>query len=215
MTEAEYFGDWYPLIDKQSLNRVLNRLITETDFTPPHEDVFKVFTKCSFSNLKAVFLGMDPYPQKGVATGVAFANKKDVPLTEMSPSLKVIFNSVGAYYSDVPDGTLDCTLDLWSRQGILLLNSALTTKIDSPGSHALLWRRFIASLLSNISKNKPDTVFVLFGQQAQSFSSYISNSPCIRCVHPSYCARKGILLPDIFSEIDALLAKSDTYIYWM
>jgi uracil DNA glycosylase len=64
MSEKEFFGDWFPLINLNTLTRVLNRLGNERDFTPKHEDVFKVFTKCDYNNLKVVFLGMDPYPQK-------------------------------------------------------------------------------------------------------------------------------------------------------
>lgn len=214
MSEKEYFGDWFPLININTLNRVLERLINERDLTPKHEDVFKVFTKCSFKDLKVVFLGMDPYPQKGVATGVAFANHKGTKSEDFSPSLKVIYNSLINYCNDLP-GEFDCTLESWSSQGVLLLNSSLTTIINSTGSHFLVWRNFMCELLENIAKQKPDTLFVLFGKQAQSFIPFIRNCEYIECVHPSYCARNNIPLPDVFSKIDEKLKNRNISIEWI
>ena len=35
-----------------------------------------------------------PYSQKGVATGILFGNKKETPINNISPSLRVIMNAV-------------------------------------------------------------------------------------------------------------------------
>ena len=214
MSEQEYFGDWFPLINLNYLNGVLERLGNERNFTPKHEDVFKVFTKCSFENLKVVMLGMDPYPQKGVATGIAFANKEGTPCDKYSPSLKVLYDSLIEYSQDLPKG-FDCTLESWCTQGVLPLNSALTTLINNPGSHYLIWYPFISSLLENISKLKPNTVFVLFGKQAKSFIPHLKDCNYIECVHPSYCARNNLILPDVFSKIDEELNLSNISIEWI
>ena len=214
MSEKEYFGDWFPLINTNLLSRVLERLLNERNLTPKHEDVFKVFTKCDFNNLKVVMLGMDPYPQKGVATGIAFANKEGTPIGKYSPSLKVLYDSLIEYSQDLPND-FDCTLESWCNQGVLLLNSALTTLINQPGSHYLIWHTFISNLLENISKFKPDTLFVLFGKQAQSFIPYLNECSYIECVHPSYCARNNLILPDVFSKIDDYLNSNNIYIEWI
>ena len=214
MSEQEYFGDWFPLIDLNSLNRVLERLGNESNFTPKHEDVFKVFTKCSFDNLKVVMLGMDPYPQKGIATGIAFANAEGTSSDKYSPSLKVLYDSLLEYSQDLPKG-FDCTLESWCTQGVLPINSALTTIINKPGSHYLIWHTFISTLLWNISKLKPNTLFVLFGKQAQSFIPYLNECNYIESVHPSYCARNNLILPDVFSKIDEYLNEMNTQIEWI
>lgn len=214
MSEKEFFGDWFPLINFNSLSKVLNRLTNERNFTPKHEDVFKAFTKCSLSDLKVVFLGMDPYPQKGVATGIAFGNKKGTPYDRYSPSLKIIYESLLEYSQDLPYG-FDCTLESWCSQGVLMLNSSLTVEVNKPGSHFLIWNSFISELLYNISKCKPNTLFVFFGNQAQSFIPSIGNCKYLCCVHPSYCARKNELLPNIFSEIDVAIKENNSYIRWI
>ena len=38
------------------------------------------FTLCSYNNLKVVMIGQDPYPQKDVATGILFGNRKEAVL---------------------------------------------------------------------------------------------------------------------------------------
>lgn len=215
MEMNEYFGDWMNVIDSSLLNSTLCRL-SGKQFLPEHDNVFLAFKKCDYHNLKAVFVGMDPYPQPGIATGVAFANRLNTPKDCVSPSLRVIIECLEDNYNDLPNGEFDVTLDSWSRQGILLLNSALTVAPNKPGSHALLWRPFISSLIHNLSERKNGLIFVLFGSQAESFEMYIDSPNVIKCQHPSFYARKNMKMPYIFRQIDDIMAKSGMdLIYWL
>ena len=60
-------------------------------FEPAPENVFRAFNKCPYDNCCAVILGQDPYPQKGVATGIAFGN--DLTKTDSDSSFAVNSNS--------------------------------------------------------------------------------------------------------------------------
>lgn len=213
-----YFESWSKVIDFGILNTILNKLSGDIDYCPEPHKVFRAFKECSYDNLKIVFLGMDPYPQKGIATGLAFANNADTKPEDYSPSLKVLLDSAAKYYEDIPNGKLKCDLLSWSQQGILLLNSALTVKPNAPLSHMPLWRHFTSTLLWNISQDKPNTIFVLFGNQAKTFKTFIGKSTCIETLHPAYCARNNSLLPDIFSQIDDIMIQQDNkqqLIYWL
>ena len=212
----EYFGDWYPIINTTILNATLERLSKESNYCPSPDKVFQAFVECKFKDLKVVFVGMDPYSQRGIATGLAFANAEETKPNNYSPSLKVLIDAVNKYYDDIPLGSFDCTLKLWCRQGVLLLNSALTVKENETGSHILLWRPFIISLLQNIVKIKPNTIFVLFGNQAKSLHKYIGNSPVIEVVHPAFCVRNKSSLPNFFKEVDDIMIKQGSkLIYWL
>ena len=212
----EYFGDWYPIINTTILNATLERLSKESNYCPTPDKVFQAFVECKFKDLKVVFVGMDPYSQRGIATGLAFANSEETKPSNYSPSLKVLIDAVNKYYDDIPLGGFDCTLKLWCRQGVLLLNSALTVKENETGSHILLWRPFIISLLQNIVKIKPNTIFVLFGTQAKSLHKYIGNSPVIEVVHPAFCVRNKSSLPNFFKEVDDIMIKQGSkLIYWL
>ena len=215
MGMSDYFGSWMNVINPNILENTLKR-VSATRFLPQKECVFNAFLKCDYNNLKVVFLGMDPYPQPGVATGVAFANSIDTQYDKISPSLKVIIESLKANYDDLPNGEFDITLDSWSRQGVLLLNSALTVYPNKPGSHALIWRPFISNLLNNLSERKKGLIFVLFGSQAESFEKHINSSYIIKCQHPSYFARKNMPFPYVFKQIDDMMIQNGMeLIYWL
>lgn len=199
----KYFGDWMKVINRTELLKVLDILGLEYKskvICPNQKDVFKAFKLCSFNDLKMIFLGYDPYPQKDVATGVLFGNKEDVEEDKLSTSLKVIKEA--AINFEVPHNCIifDQTLESWARQGILMLNSALTVEMNMVGSHVMLWRPFISSLLNEISNRCTGIIYVLFGKQAQTFIPYINikNNTVIKIEHPAYFARNNIKMPHKF-----------------
>jgi uracil-DNA glycosylase len=106
---------------------------------------------------------------------------------------------------DIPHNliTFDPTLEEWSKQGILLLNSALTVEVNKPNSHQLIWRPFISSLLKKLSEVNPGLIYVLWGNVANSFKSYISKGNKIYSVpHPAYYARTNTRLSHkLFSDL--------------
>ena len=215
MTIQEYFGDWSKVVDLQEADRIIKKLsVSSYSICPQLKDVFKAFRLCSLSNLRVVILAQDPYPQKGVATGIAFANSPDTPESQYSPSLEVLKESVIDY--TIPHRTINFASDLekWEAQGVLLLNSALSCEVGRVGSHTLLWRPFIKSLLTNLSMYHTGLVYVLMGTQAQTLEPYINKqfNHVIRIRHPSWYARQKQKMPsDIWQEINSILISQNGY----
>ena len=207
MTLDEYFGDWMKVIDRAELNNVMAKVGQEyrrKPLCPAQSNVFRAFEFCPLKDLKVVMLGQDPYPQKGVATGLALANNSETLESESSPSLNVIKEA--AINFEVPHYCIifDQTLESWARQGILMLNSALTVEMNKIGSHVMLWRPFIAKLLKNLSEYNTAIVYVLFGRQAQTFKPYINSrfNHIIEIEHPAYFVRKDTKMPhQLFVDI--------------
>ena len=219
MSLEEYFGDWIRVINQKELNIVIdamNRLYGSKKVCTAAENVFRAFDLCPYNELKVVFIGQDPYPQRDVATGILFGNKADVPEDELSPSLKVVKEA--AVNFEVPHNSIifDQTLESWARQGILMINSALTVEMNKVGSHTMLWRPFISSLLKNISETNPGLIYVLFGSQAATFKPYIMSGTIIKVPHPAYHARTGTKMnPQLFIDINKeLKSKYGTIIEW-
>ena len=105
-------------------------------------------------------------------------------------------------------------LEKREEQGVLLLNSALTCELGRVGSHTLLWRPFITSFLTNLSKCSSGIVYVLMGSQAQTLEPYINShfNHVIRIRHPSYYARTKTKMPsDIWSQINNILIGLNGY----
>lgn len=227
MTKEEYFGDWSKVIDLQEADRVIRKLLPSKDkICPQPKDIFKSFLLCPLSTLRCIIVAQDPYPnlrplccnsiatKVPVATGIAFANTSDTPNSHLSPSLEVLRESVIDY--TIPHRTVnfDPSLEKWEEQGVLLLNSALSCEVGKIGSHALLWRPFITSLLTNLSKCSTGIVYVLMGSQAQSYESYINPrfNHVIRIRHPSYYARTKQRMPsDIWKQVNSILIGQNGY----
>lgn len=205
---ANYFGDWVKVLDKNLLKNAVDKInllsLQGVKMCPNYKDIFKAFTLCSLQDLKIVFLGQDPYPQKNVATGILFGNNSE----NLSPSLEIIKDA--CIDNSVPRGNIkfDNTLESWGKQGILMLNSALTVELGKPTSHSMLWRPFIASLLKKLSGKECGIVYVLFGNQAQTFEPYINKqfNDVIKVPHPAYYARIKKPMPHtLFESLDKLM----------
>lgn len=214
MTASEYFKDWLDVIDQTELNKLiptLNYLYSTKPVVPAYSNIFKAFTLCSKADCRVVFLGQDPYPQQGVATGVLFGNSKDTK--DISPSLQVIKDSVMSLdESLMPFKSFDVTMESWASQGILMINSALTCELNRVGSHVMLWRPFLSRLLLNLSRDRGDIVYVLFGNQAQTFEPYIKGT-ILKERHPAFYARINAPMPNkIFYDINATI--SGEPIHW-
>lgn len=210
MTIEEYFEDWMKVIDKTELNNVMNRLSVEyrkKPICPKQSDVFRAFELCPFKDLKVVMLGQDPYSQKGVATGILFGNRADVQEKNLSPSLQIIKEAAINFEIPKDSCIFDNTLESWAKQGILMINSALTVEMNKVGSHMMIWRPFIIALLKHLSECETGIIYVLFGRQAQTFRPYINKqfNDILEIEHPAYYARLNKRMPsELFTTISNL-----------
>ena len=215
MKAEEYFGDWIRFIDTDELRRVVT-WINKTDSStlcPSPKNIFKAFRVCPYKDCKVIFLGQDPYPQRGVATGILFGNSSDTPEELLSPSLKIVKEAAINY--EIPHNLIefDNTLESWARQGILMINTAFTCEVGRTGSHFEIWKPFVSKLIHNISNNDGGIIYVLFGSQAQLFKKDIVNSlQVVEVYHPAYFSRKGTRMPSkVFTDINQVLKKQYNY----
>lgn len=197
----EVFGKWMDFIDESMLLRYRNMLLQCTLNNVPIEPspgrVFSCFKHTNAEDLKVVILGQDPYFD-GSATGLAFANDfTKTGIKKISPSLNVIMQSVISLSDNPKSAIFDPTLESWSEQGILLLNSALTVRRREPGSHMKAWKPFIERLLVAIS-GKTNACFLLFGKTAWAFKDCIfeNDRGVFMEYHPAYYARNNTPMPN-------------------
>lgn len=221
MTKDEYFGSWLKVIDSKKLDSlipILTNIYAKYKVCPEFTNIFKAFNLCKYEDLKIVFIGQDPYPQRGIATGILFGNSSETSEKDLSPSLKVIKNATLGLENTTNSIIFDTTLESWCKQGILMLNSSLTVELNNPGSHTYIWRPFIKDLLIKLSEINNGIIYVLFGSTAKSFSCYLNNkfNTIIKVPHPAYLARMDLPLnPWLFIEINKLIKeKYNSHIEW-
>jgi uracil-DNA glycosylase len=159
-----------------------------------------------------VILGQDPYPTKGHAHGLSFSVEADV--TPLPRSLRNIFaemqDDLGAC---PPNGDLR----FWARQGVLLLNTALTVPEGQAGGHAKLgWSALTAQVLHRLDQQP--RAFLLWGKPAQHAARTLAHPDHLRIAtaHPSpLSARRGFFGSRPFSRVNEWLkAKGQAQINW-
>ena len=150
---------------------------------PPGPFIFNAFNTTPFDNVKVVILGQDPYHGPGQAHGLSFSVQKNVP---PPPSLVNIFKEI---CSDTGIATPSHgNLEKWAKQGVLLLNAALTVEANNPMSHSKIgWHEFTNDVIKTISDKKDHVVFMLWGAFAKSKQELIDRNKhlVLTAAHPS------------------------------
>jgi uracil-DNA glycosylase len=181
---------------------------------PPGREIFRAFDTCSFSKTRVVIVGQDPYHGPGQANGLCFSVRREI---KIPPSLVNIFKEVSADLN-VPFPA-DGDLERWAIQGVLLLNATLTVRAGSPGSHQNKgWEQFTDAVISTLSQQKDNLVFLLWGSYAQSKGAIINRSRhlVLEAPHPSpFSVHRGFFGCRHFSKTNEyLLARGQTPIEW-
>lgn len=175
---------------------------------PPNEEMLHAFELTPFEEVKVVILGQDPYPTASperFAHGLAFSINDGV--NRLPKSLINIFRElredVGVQRGDKGN------LEDWARQGVLLLNTSLTVVEGKPGSHSSVgWESLITDVLRLLGERRQNLVFILWGNHAQRYQSYIDrNRHCIiKSPHPSpLSAHRGFFGSKPFSKTNTYL----------
>ena len=150
---------------------------------PSQADIFSAFNHCPFNKTKVVIIGQDPYHGPGQANGLCFSVKDEIP---HPPSLVNIFKEITTDL-EVPYPQSG-NLERWAAQGVLLLNSTLTVRAHEAGSHQKNgWEQFTDAVIKNLSQEKEQLVFLLWGGFAKKKAKLIDQNKhhILTSGHPS------------------------------
>ena len=177
--------------------------IQKVKFVPKRENIFRAFSD-SISSRKVCLLGKDPYFQPNVATGLSFEVKKNSWMdpevnTSLKNMLKLIYKTYMGTIKDINEIRNeiesnkfiilqpDKIFGNWKEQGVLLINSALTTIENEAGRHHKFWNTFTEDLIEFLSTKNSEIIFLLWGKDAQIFEKNIKNDKIIKHNHPAIC----------------------------
>lgn len=211
MRVINFKNDWQDLLKEEfekdyylNLRQFLiNEYRTRTVY-PDKYDIFNALHYTAYKDVKVVILGQDPYHGPNQAHGLSFSVK---PGIQPPPSLMNI-------YKELKDD-LNCYipnngyLKKWADQGVLLLNTALTVREGQANSHRNMgWEKVTDRIISLLNERKEPIVFILWGSNAQSKTSLITNTNhyIIKSVHPSpLSASRGFFQSKPFSQTNKIL----------
>lgn len=174
---------------------------------PKKENIFKAFEYTPFSQVKVVIIGQDPYHGENQAHGLCFSVCDGV---KFPPSLRNIFKELQSDLGIVKESG---QLDLWAKQGVLMLNTVLTVREGKPTSHkGKGWEIFTAKVIEQLNKKQSPIVFLLWGAHAEKIGDQVTNPihKKLVTVHPSpLSARRGFFGCKHFSKTNELLAQNN------
>lgn len=200
-----FFGDQWPGIEAD-LAREPRTIL------PPADQIFAALEMTQPSDARVVILGQDPYPTKGHAHGLAFSAE-----AETKPLPRSLSNIFKEMRSDIGCAPTSPDLRFWARQGVLLLNTALTVPEGNAGGHAKLgWDHLIAQILARLDETP--RAWLLWGKAAQSRTEPLRNPDHLKIAsaHPSpLSANRGFFGSRPFSQVNEWLeGRNEAPIRW-
>lgn len=175
---------------------------------PPRGSRLRALELTPLDSVKIVILGQDPYHGPGQAHGLSFSVPDGV---RPPPSLANIFKELASDVGIEPPG--HGNLESWARQGVLLLNNALTVEAGRAGSHAGLgWEAITDAAVAAVAERAEPAVFILWGRHARNKAQKIPQLQgqgrhlVLESAHPSpLSAHNGFFGSRPFSRANAFL----------
>ena len=198
----EEFSKPYMVNLKEKLQKLKKNKVI---FYPPGPLIFNSFNLTPLEKIKVVILGQDPYHGPGQAHGLCFSVPDGI---KPPPSLLNIYKELE---SDIGKKitTQNGNLEAWAKQGVFLLNTTLTVEQSKPLSHQELgWSEFTNKVITIISRELNNIVFILWGSHAQSKKNLIDPNKhlILTSAHPSpLSAYRGFFGSKPFSKTNNFL----------
>ncbi|MBQ5317608.1 MAG: uracil-DNA glycosylase [Oscillospiraceae bacterium] len=181
---------------------------------PNMYDIFNALKYTSFSDVKAVIIGQDPYHGPGQAHGLCFSVQKGVAIP---PSLQNMYKEL---YSDlgIPPANHGY-LKKWADNGVLMMNTVLTVRGGQANSHRNMgWEIFTDKVIELLNNREQPIVYLLWGNNAKQKMKLITNPNhlILQAAHPSpLSAFNGFFGCKHFSKTnDFLISQGITPIDW-
>jgi uracil-DNA glycosylase len=220
MAEVKIEESWYNALKPNfeanyflKLSAFLKEEKKKSIIYPPGSKIFAAFNQTPFNKVKVVLLGQDPYHGPNQANGLAFSVN---PGQTIPPSLKNIFKELENDLGHPPPAHGD--LSAWCNQGVLLLNTVLTVRHKSPGSHQNMgWENFTNAVIQALQARQ-QLVYILWGKSAQAKKNSINSQEnlILESPHPSpFSAHRGFFGSQPFSKTNAYLQhKGKATVQW-
>jgi uracil-DNA glycosylase len=176
-----------PFFQDGSADRVIEQvddaIASGRHVLPPPEAIFAALSLTPLDRAKIVIVGQDPYPTPGDAHGLAFSYRG---ARRLPPSLRTILSEMAEDLGVPTPRSGD--LSAWAKQGVLLLNTALTVEAGLAGAHKKLgWSALVEQAVSAVSDRQPAVVFLLWGGPARRLAERVDQAKhlVIEAGHPS------------------------------
>jgi uracil-DNA glycosylase len=214
-----------PFIESAECDAIYAYLKKETrrgkQIAPLSSNIYRCFMETPLTDLKVIMVGMCPYHTMKNNVCVADGLLMGCSSTDyIQPSLEQFYDAVekdvfkGLELSAVkgPDVTY------LAKQGVLMLNAALTTEINKAGSHLSIWEPFMKYFFENVVSLEGAPIIFL-GKDAAKLEKYVSPFKWVfKLSHPASAAYKNSEWDSegTFTKVNKILKDNNNYtVEWL
>ena len=202
LLKGEFDKEYY-----RKLRGFLAKEYKERTIYPNMYDIFNALKYTSYSDVKAVLIGQDPYHGPGQAHGLCFSVKRGV---DVPPSLKNMYKELETDIGFKPPKHGE--LIEWAKQGVLMLNTVLTVRAGEANSHkGMGWEIFTDKVIKLLNEREKPIVFLLWGGNARQKKLLITNPnhTVLEAAHPRpLSAYNGFFGCKHFSKTNEILKEA-------
>lgn len=225
----QFHESWHekikPFIESEECDKIYAHLKKEAGrgkkIAPLSANVFRAFKETPLTDLKVVMIGMCPYHTAingnpvadGLLMGCSITGKLQPSLEKFYEGLeKELYNGVNLHYTKTPD------VSYLAKQGVLMINAALTTEINKAGSHIELWKPFIEYMFENVFQYAGVPIIFL-GKDASRYKKLCSPMTWyFVTTHPASAAYKQCDwdTEGVFGKVNKILKDNNNFtITWL
>jgi uracil-DNA glycosylase len=225
----DYFHEsWHekmkPFIESEACDKIYEHLKKEAGrgkmIAPTSSNVYRCFLETPLTNLKVILMGMCPYHTAkdglpvadGLLMGCSVTGRLQPSLEQFYGGLeRELYNGLNLKYDKTPD------VSYLAKQGVLMMNAALTTEINKAGSHIALWEPFIKHFFECIETEGAPIIFL--GKDAARYKKYVGPFKWSFTVpHPASASYKNTEwdTEGVFGKVNKILKDNNNFnINWL
>ena len=225
----QFHESWWnkmqPFIESEECDNIYRFLKSESKrgkkIAPISSDVFRCFRETPLTDLKVILMGMAPYHTTKKDVFVADGLLMGCSNTDMlQPSLEQFYSALEREFHDglCLEAVKGSDVSYLAKQGVLMLNAALTTEIGKAGNHIPVWEPFINYIFEHIFQYEGAPIIFL-GKEAAKYKkllapfkwSFVISHPASAAYNNTEWDSEGV-----FTKVNKIIKDNNGYeIEWL
>lgn len=214
-----------PFIESNECDAIYEFLKKESkrgkQIAPLSSNVYRAFKETPLDELKVVLMGMCPYHTfkngepvaDGLLMGCSTTGYPQPSLDKFYDAMeREFYNGLNLKRHKDPD------VSYLAKQGVLMLNAALTVEMNKAGSHSAIWEPFTVYLLEYVLDTS-GVPFIFLGKDAAKYERYIPPFTWSFTVsHPASASYKQTdwETDGVFKKVNEILKQNNNFeISWL
>ena len=214
-----------PFIESNECDAIYEFLKKESkrgkQIAPLSSNVYRAFKETPLDELKVVLMGMCPYHTfkngepvaDGLLMGCSTTGYPQPSLDKFYDAMeREFYNGLNLKRHKDPD------VSYLAKQGVLMLNAALTVEMNKAGSHSAIWESFTVYLLEHVLDTS-GVPFIFLGKDAAKYERYIPPFTWSFTVsHPASASYKQTdwETDGVFKKVNEILKQNNNFeISWL